>query len=649
MSFLQFVYRNVARNKRTYAAYFLSSAFSVMIFFICALYIFNPYIRESMVFKIVIQTMVTAVCIMYLFSFFFVLYSLSSFLSSRKREIGILLMHGITRGQLNLMILLENMLIGIGSILTGIFAGLITGQLFLMIGARSFGMDPIPFYLPWQALALTAGAFVLLFLIISVCTSVRIKQHSVIELFKSGQKPKSPPKASVVHSALAAVLLIIAYALAATAAVDTLYVRMLPVILMTILGTYFFYSQLGVWIVGLLQKRRLFFWKKTNIVTVSNLAYRLKDNGRMLFMVTIISTVSFCSVGVFASINTLSDQLQEDYPAAVGYLAKDGSPLQQQHLQEIETEMREKGLVPSIHHIPVKNVRVSLSAPEGAHELLPVISFSSYRQAAELAGRSVQEKPLTDGDALVMISSQRDKTYTRVRKKEVYTLEGSGLQIREIGYTEQVPIPEHILNTMEWKLDGIFSGLVISDELFRRITAPASVDLYTGFYVKDFKRTLGIAKRLAEDGEVKYNADQPYALTVSGTLYVMQMMTYRAMLFAALLVGTVFFIAAGSFLYFRLYADLDYDRRQYGTMAKLGLTDRELNRIVTGQLAMLFFVPILLASLHSIFAFMALQSFYYLSIASEMVVVLLCFFIAQVTYFFFIRYNYLRNVRKTLV
>ncbi|WP_258169019.1 hypothetical protein, partial [Paenibacillus sp. AR247] len=43
MSFLQFVYRNVARSKRTYAAYFLSSAFSVMIFFICALFLFSPY------------------------------------------------------------------------------------------------------------------------------------------------------------------------------------------------------------------------------------------------------------------------------------------------------------------------------------------------------------------------------------------------------------------------------------------------------------------------------------------------------------------------------------------------------------------------------------------------------------------------------
>jgi putative ABC transport system permease protein len=45
------------------------------------------------------------------------------------------MMHGMTRGQLNKLVFLENMLIGIAAICTGIAAGLLTGKLFLMIGA----------------------------------------------------------------------------------------------------------------------------------------------------------------------------------------------------------------------------------------------------------------------------------------------------------------------------------------------------------------------------------------------------------------------------------------------------------------------------------------------------------------------------------
>lgn len=649
MSFLQFAYRNVSRNKRTYAAYFLSSAFSVMIFFVCTLFIFNPGLRESIVYPIVMKTMIAALCVMYLFLFFFVLYSVSSFLLSRKHEIGIWLMHGMTNRQLHRMIFLENMLIGTGAIVAGILSGLVTGKLFLMIGSPVFGIPSIPFRLTWEALALTVGAFAVLFLIISVCTSALFRNPALIELFQAGRRTKVAPKGSARLSWAAAVLIIAAYWFAATTSVSNLYVRMLPVTAMTVVGTYLLYNHAGVWLVERLQKKRGLFWKKTNIVTLSNLSYRLKDHSRMLFMVTIVSTVSFCAVGVSASINTLSEQFHNDYPAAVSYVAKDGSRQERDHLQSIQGELLAKGLHPRILQFPVKNIPV---VPEGsgpASEVLSVISISSYERAIRMAGLPYREQPLTGYDALAMINSERDKAYMKARPLAVHIAQGGRLRIEEIGYTRHVAVPEHMLRTELRQMDGYTSGIVVSDELFGRLESRAGTDRYTAFYVDDFRKTLGAAGELAASGEVKYGEGRGYAIAVSGTLYVMQMSAYRAMLFAALLIGTVFFIAAGSFLYFRLYADLDYDRRQYAAMAKLGLTDQELNRIVTRQMALLFFVPIAMAVIHSSFAFMALQSLFYLSIAFEMGVVLICFFAAQALYFFFIRYHYLRNVRKRLL
>ncbi|MGG1675591.1 hypothetical protein ACIFOT_07540 [Neobacillus sp. NRS-1170] len=67
MTFPQFVYRNVVRNKRTYAAYFLSSAFSVLIFFVYALFIFHPDIKQGVTKTAAIQLMTAAEVIMYVF------------------------------------------------------------------------------------------------------------------------------------------------------------------------------------------------------------------------------------------------------------------------------------------------------------------------------------------------------------------------------------------------------------------------------------------------------------------------------------------------------------------------------------------------------------------------------------------------------
>ncbi|WP_055107814.1 FtsX-like permease family protein [Paenibacillus ihumii] len=114
------------------------------------------------------------------------------------------------------------------------------------------------------------------------------------------------------------------------------------------------------------------------------------------------------------------------------------------------------------------------------------------------------------------------------------------------------------------------------------------------------------------------------------------------------IVGTVFFIAAGSFLYYRLYADLDHDRRQYAAMAKIGVTRKEIEAMVTWQIGLLFFVPIMLAMIHSLFAFIALQRYLNFSIAMEAGFILISFFVVQVLYFLFIRGRYLRNLRKAL-
>jgi putative ABC transport system permease protein len=633
VTFPQFVYRNVVRNKRTYAAYFLSSAFSVLIFFVYALFIFHPDIKKGVTSGSAVQLMTAAEVIMYVFSFLFVLYSVSSFLKSRKREFGILMMHGMTRGQLNRMVFLENMLIGIGAIVVGIGAGMITGKLFLMIGSRIIGIDQLPFYLSEKALLLTTCAFLILFFSISLFTTILIRVNKLIDLFQAGERPKKEPKVSIILSLLSAILLIASYYLAATTTLQSLLLRILPVICMTIIGTYFFYTQLSVFITKLLQKNRSLFWKKTNMITISSLTYRLKDNARMFFMVTIISTVAFCAVGTLASMNVMNKEYKTNYPAAISYLAKDNQPIHKKNLEQIEKELKEGNVAYSTNQVQIKYVEVASSTIPYSAKEVPVLSFTDYKRISVAAGFASTEKPLS-GDETLMMRPFNIKSF----KPEDYTLKQESIRIRANKPTENTAIPDLLLS----------QGLVVSDNLYNKLTSK-NVETFTGFYTKEFEKTAGMAESLVKNGSAYLSGNKPYAMIVSGTLYKNQMSMYKMSLFVALLIGAVFFIAAGSFLYFRLYADLDYDRRQYLTIKKVGLTDQELDKIVTRQLALLFFVPIAVAFVHSCFAFMALQSIFALSIASEIFIVLASFLVAQLIYFFLIRYRYLRNLKKTLI
>ena len=117
MSFRQFAFNNVRRNLRAYLAYLLSSAFMVMLFFTYAVFILHPVIRETDTGPRTAAGLTAASVIVYIFAFFFVLYSISAFLKSRNQEFGILTILGTSPGQLNRLIFTENMIVGIVAIL----------------------------------------------------------------------------------------------------------------------------------------------------------------------------------------------------------------------------------------------------------------------------------------------------------------------------------------------------------------------------------------------------------------------------------------------------------------------------------------------------------------------------------------------------
>ena len=72
MTFLQFAYRNVFRNFRNYAAFFMASFFSVFVFFIYSMLMFHPDIDRGFLGDVSITGMIFAEIILVLFSWFFI-------------------------------------------------------------------------------------------------------------------------------------------------------------------------------------------------------------------------------------------------------------------------------------------------------------------------------------------------------------------------------------------------------------------------------------------------------------------------------------------------------------------------------------------------------------------------------------------------
>ncbi|GAA4725468.1 ABC transporter permease [Brevibacillus fulvus] len=416
---------------------------------------------------------------------------------------------------------------------------------------------------------------------------------------------------------------LLAAVLAITAEGAYVPLLLFPVCTLVIVGTYFLFTQVSVYAIRLLKRNRALFWRRTHLITLSDLAYRMKDNARMFFLVSIVSTVAFCAIGTLAcyaiSIKTSAEQM---VPFAFSYSSLKGNPWEAAHLSEIENGLRQRGFAFTRYTATLRMQEI-----EGGEASASFVKLSDYLQAANAA-------PSVLPTRLGPVETIRLSNAIGGDEPNQLTL-SDGSQLMVIGKERNI-----------YQVGAFGSATyLVSDEAYHRLAADRE-RVFVGYETDNWPETLELEKQM----ETLIRPSEEYQIDFdsrAGTYYPMKQMA-NMMLF----VGVLFFVAASSFLYFRLFTDLPNDQRQYSAITKLGLTEKELSRIVSTQIALLFFIPILVAVIHSAVAFVSLQNMLQLlgvtSIFQPAAMVLASFLVVQIIYFWLIRSRYLQHLKQAI-
>lgn len=641
MNFRQFAINNVLRSKRTYIAHFLSSAFSVMIFFTYGLLSFHPQLKDGLVSSsgtlsmLGTMGMTVSQYIVFVFSFFFLLYSVGAFIKARKKEFGILMILGMSRKQLNRMLFIENILIGAAAIIAGMGIGLLFSKLILLISAKLLAVDQgLPFYFPLQALAMTAAAYAVLFLLIALFSSFMLRKGTLLALVKAEESPKPQPKASPLLAVLAVFLIAAGYGMVMAFAILQIFnlLLLLGGVVLVITGTYFLFTQFSVYFMRYLQKRERFFFRKTNLLTVSELLYRIKDNAVMFFLVSVISASAFTGIGTTLAIGDPGLSAMENPYAYTYSMYDDEEDKGKRHLEIIREELQKGGM-------DYKEAEVT---PIYTDNGVKLIKLSEYNGLIQSLGYPAET--LGDLEGILTPGTVSEKNSYRIDgplSDQFEVLNGKTSEIVKVLKAETfIAVPESYGETL------VVSDRLYEDALQAQQDQEYGYAAYHTFYVQDWKNTGDVSRSILE--RFNENEDNSYYLKSLYFDWKSAQQQNGILLMVSGLVGIVFFTFAASFVYFRLYADLARDEQQYRMIAKVGLSKKELGIIITKQLVIMFFLPMLIAVIHSGVAFVALQQLVDFSIVGHSLKIFIFFLSVQIIYFFITRWRYLERLNKII-
>ncbi|CAM3991898.1 FtsX-like permease family protein [Bacillus paramycoides] len=652
MTFWQFAFKNVTRNSRAYFAYFLSSSFSIAVFFSFAVYLFHPKLQNSTMISEIAGLMIFSEVVIVLFSFFFLLYSIGSFLKVRKKQFGILTVLGISKKQLHRLVFTENMLIGILSIFFGMQFGFVFSQFFLLVTAKITHLPGIYLYIPTNAFILTTIVFLGLFIAVSAFTPMLIRTKKAVHLLKTNNVKQKERKPSIFISLFGAICLLGGYILAVNPKyffsinpqVGVIYmvssIFMIPALVA--IGTYFFFSQTSFLLIYILKKRRKFYMKRINMLWISDLASRIRTNINMLFIVAMLSTVAFTMITFLYGLGKFTKlDVTRSSPFPISYFSYDTNPFVTEHLNWLEQQLQAEHF--SYKKIKADLYETPLKEDEGVaiYNDVYAINQSDYNRLAKSLNMKQlfindNETYVLAGTSYITLFSEFEQSYNR----KYVTLSSTNQKLQVKGY-------EHV-NAMPTSF--AYQTLVLPDVVINSLPNTTKHISAYNYKISNWEKSYKIAdafiQRVQKDREkVQYNGFLMRPYESAASLYRITSGSASYFLIGTFL-GVIFFIGAGSVLYFRMYTDLTNEQEKYVAISKIGVTDAEMRRSATIQLSILFFIPYIMASIHTMFATKMLQEVINLSLFTEVSAVLIIFGTVEFIFFLLIRSLYMQKLSQ---
>lgn len=610
--FAKLAVRNIKSNKQIYVPYIMSSIATVTMFYLMTSLVQNDYLRERS--GTVVQLLSLGSVIIGFFSLIFILYTNSFLIKRRKKEIGLYAILGMKKKHVAFVLLIESLITSIGSIFIGIISGQIIGR-FVFLGLNYVLKLPVSMEYPFsiETAGITAAGFTAIFFLAFLYNISQVTFSNPIQLVRGKQTGEKEPKSSLLLFLLSLVSLGAGYWISlSTEDVMSAIIYFFLAVLLVIIGTYLLFISGSIFILKAMKKNKKLYYRPNAFISISGMLYRMKQNAVGLANISVLATMVIVAVSTTAAIfvgSEASINIQFPYENEVAMYEADFEDMTNfQELVVNETERRELSIEDivayrynSLTGVLEGDEFVFKSSLQGDIVETQAI-FIPKEDIENITGVSID----LEGNEVVVLDSKNEYTQPTIKLgKQAYPVH----QIKDSDMsniiTDQI---ERMLRT-----DVVGTTVVLTNgaeemqSIVKDYTELYPDDYFDGFATVQWD-TSGIAEEkmaYAEDlTDIIYDLEE-YSLSYRAK-EVLREEWYQmngGLLFMGIFLGGLFTFGAALITYFKQISEGYDDREKFQIMQKVGLDEKTIQKSTRSQIVWMFFLPLILAVIHTAFAF----------------------------------------------
>lgn len=612
--YLKLAVSNLKKNRRFYFPYVLSCVLMVMLHFVlCNLAYTDAW--ESIPSNAALYMILNlGIYVVEIFAIILLFYTNSFLMKRRKQEFGLYNVLGMEKRHIGRVLFWETVFAFAASILIGLVLGILLSKLaeLLLCNMLQFEIRYAVELLP-KAFLQTCAVFSVYSILILLHSLRQLRKARPVELLHSVSTGEREPKANWLLALCGIVLLGAGYwmAVSITNPVEALVWFFVAVILV-ILGTYCCFIAGSVAILKFLRRIKGYYYKTNHFISVGSMLHRMKQNGAGLATICILSTMVLVMISSTASLYVgRTDILMTRYPRQINMTCRgEDTSLDLSAAEQVSQQTLESRKLTASNLLNYQYV-----------------DFTAYLQGDTLLlDLEKLHAALDHLDGVVQIYLVPLEDYNRATGQHytlqpdellVYHNRGSynqpTLQLNGTTYRIVQELPEFLGNGFSDANITSSLFLVVPDTQTMENLATAVNQAYDNgdaavreaYYCFDTnagkKEQIELFKAIKETLSSRSDVN----ILVESRAYEEQdfYSLFGGLFFLGIFLGFLFLLATALIIYYKQITEGYEDQTRFRTLQQVGMSKREVSKTIHSQILTVFFLPLLMAGIHTAFAF----------------------------------------------